>query len=71
MLSVGNPLIHNLDANTRQEILIAIVNAVRKGFTLGIAAGALSIALAVFVDRDKIALKQPPTPKVDKGGANA
>ena len=68
---VGSSLIDNLDANTRQEILEAIINALRKGFTLGIAAGALSIALAVFMDRDKIVLKAPANLKTDKGGANA
>lgn len=68
---VGSSLIDNLDANTRQEILNAIVNALRKGFTLGIAAGALSVALAVFMDRNKIVLKPPPNPKADNGGANA
>ena len=68
---VGSSLLDDLDAKTRQEILNAIINALRKGFTLGIAAGALSIALSVFMDRDKIVLKPPPNPKADKGGANA
>ena len=43
----------------------------KRFFTLGIAARALSIALAVFMDRNESILKPPIAPKVDKGGANA
>ena len=68
---VGSSLLDSLDAKTREEVVNAIINALRKGFTLGIAAGALSIALSVFMDRKKIVLKPPPNPKEDKGGANA
>ena len=68
---VGSSLLDNLDANTQREVLNAIVNALRKGFALGITAGALAIALSVFMDRKKIVLKPPPNPKADKGGASA
>lgn len=68
---VGSSLIDNLDANTQHEVFNAIVNALRRDFTLGIAAGALSIALSVFMDRNKIVLKLSSNPKADKGGANA
>ena len=73
---VGSALMDGLDADIRQQILEAIIEALRKGFTLGIAAGALSIALALFMDRERVVLKAPTPPaaaadKADKGGANA
>ena len=70
---ISSTLVENADAETRVKIVQAVVNALRKGFLLGIAAGALSVFLATHMSRKKISLQPPPQPgnAVDKGGAKA
>lgn len=68
---VASSVLDSADDATKLRVLKVIIDALRMGFTLGIAAGALSIALAVFMSREKIVLKPPPGANVDKGGAKA
>ena len=53
-------MLDNATPEVRAQVVVAIVNALRKGFTLGIAAGALAVALSFFMKREKVALKAPP-----------
>ncbi len=57
---VGSTLLDNATPEVRAQVVVAIVNALRKGFTLGIAAGALAVALSFFMKREKVSLKAPP-----------
>jgi hypothetical protein len=63
---VGSTLLARLDDDMKIRVVHAIINALRQGFVLGIAAGCLAVALAVFMDRDKIDL-QPPATTADRG----
>ena len=53
----GLTSLDNATSEVRAQVFVATVNALRKGFTLGIAAGALAVALSSFIKRKKIALK--------------
>lgn len=53
-------LLDNTTPEVRAQAIVAMVTALRKGFTLGITAGALAVALSFAMKRKKIALKAPP-----------
>ena len=57
---VRSTLLDNATLEVRVHVFFAIANALRKGLSLGHAAGALAVALSFFMEREKIALKAPP-----------
>ena len=57
---VGAMLLDNATPEVRAHVFVVIVNALLKGLSLGIAVGALSVALSFFMEKEKIALKAPP-----------
>ena len=66
---VGAMLLDNATPEVRAHVFVAIANALPKGLSLGIAVGALAVALSFFMEREKIALKAPP--KQGENGAKS
>ena len=67
---VRSTLLDNASLEVRVHVIVAIANALRKGLLLGLAAGALAVALSFFMEREKIASKALPKQKETRGKCN-
>ncbi|KAL9126928.1 MAG: hypothetical protein Q9217_004104 [Psora testacea] len=53
----GSAFLRSLDVATRQEVIVAIVDSMKKVYILGMTAGALLLILSVFMKREKLFMK--------------